>query len=78
MDVTARLAGAECASGSLEQFGYRQELKRALSLFDLVIYGVVFRKAASKKPSTLSSARHWRAGIFEPMPAWINCRFGVS
>jgi amino acid transporter len=28
-------------SVSLEQFGYRQELKRSLGLFDLVIYGLV-------------------------------------
>src|SRR5438105_3494427 len=27
---------------SLEQFGYRQELKRSLSLFDLVVYGLIF------------------------------------
>jgi amino acid transporter len=30
------------AAGSLEQFGYRQELKRSLSLFDLVVYGLVY------------------------------------
>jgi len=41
-DVTVRPAGAESASGSIEQFGYRQELKRSLSLFDLVVYGLVF------------------------------------
>jgi amino acid transporter len=29
------------APASLEQFGYRQELKRSLSLFDLVVYGLV-------------------------------------
>jgi amino acid transporter len=38
-NVTA--TGTESASGSIEQFGYRQELKRSLSLFDLVVYGVV-------------------------------------
>src|SRR5215470_19796307 len=27
---------------SLERFGYRQELKRSLSLTDLVVYGLVF------------------------------------
>src|SRR5262249_22659902 len=26
---------------SLEQFGYRQELKRSLGLFDLVVYGLI-------------------------------------
>jgi len=30
------------AAPALEQFGYRQELKRSLSLFDLVVYGLVF------------------------------------
>jgi len=30
------------ASSSVEQFGYRQELKRSLSLFDLVVYGLIF------------------------------------
>jgi amino acid transporter len=40
-DVAARTA-AESASGSIEQFGYRQELKRSLSLFDLTVYGLVF------------------------------------
>src|SRR5258706_12623351 len=29
-------------AASLEQFGYRQELKRSLSLFDLVLYGLIF------------------------------------
>src|SRR5580698_10524766 len=35
---------AEAAPGSneLEAFGYRQELKRALSPFDLLVYGLVF------------------------------------
>src|SRR5215831_4012327 len=28
-------------NGALEQFGYRQELKRSLTLFDLVVYGIV-------------------------------------
>lgn len=27
---------------SIEQFGYKQELKRALSFWDLVIYGMIF------------------------------------
>lgn len=30
------------ASGSLEQFGYKQELKRGLGLWDVVLYGVLF------------------------------------
>jgi amino acid transporter len=38
--VTAN--GTESASGSIEQFGYRQELKRSLSLFDLVVYGLIY------------------------------------
>jgi amino acid transporter len=29
-------------SASIEQFGYRQELKRSLGLFDLTVYGLVF------------------------------------
>ena len=28
--------------GNVEQFGYKQELKRALSLRDVVLYGVLF------------------------------------
>jgi amino acid transporter len=35
-------ARKESASGSIEQFGYRQELKRTLSLFDLTAYGLVY------------------------------------
>ena len=27
---------------SVEQFGYKQELKRALTFWDLVIYGMIF------------------------------------
>jgi hypothetical protein len=27
---------------SVEEFGYRQELKRSLSLLDLLVYGIVF------------------------------------
>jgi amino acid transporter len=30
------------ASGAVESFGYRQELKRTLSPFDLLVYGLVF------------------------------------
>jgi amino acid transporter len=30
------------ASGSVERFGYQQELKRSLSFWDLLIYGLVF------------------------------------
>ena len=29
-------------SATLEQFGYKQELKRVLSLWDLVVYGLLF------------------------------------
>ncbi|MBV9418388.1 MAG: APC family permease [Alphaproteobacteria bacterium] len=29
-------------SGGIEAFGYKQELKRSLSLFDLLVYGLVF------------------------------------
>ena len=32
----------ESAPPFIEQFGYRQELKRSLGLFDLVVYGLVF------------------------------------
>ena len=32
----------ETASASLEKLGYKQELKRSLSLVDLIIYGLVF------------------------------------
>src|SRR4051812_6403477 len=35
-----RVGGA--AMSSVEQFGYRQELKRSLSFWDLLIYGLVF------------------------------------
>ena len=34
--------GAEAAAGGVESFGYRQELKRTLSAFDLLVYGLVF------------------------------------
>ena len=30
------------ASAEVESFGYRQELKRTLSPFDLLVYGLVF------------------------------------
>ena len=33
---------AEAAAGGVESFGYRQELKRTLSAFDLLVYGLVF------------------------------------
>jgi amino acid transporter len=36
------LSGGEGDSSALESFGYRQELKRSLSLFDLLVYGLVF------------------------------------
>src|SRR5262245_53269684 len=42
MSTVATPAGADFASGSIEQFGYRQELKRSLGLFDLVVYGLIF------------------------------------
>jgi len=29
-------------SDALEAFGYKQELKRSLTLFDLLVYGLVF------------------------------------
>ena len=29
-------------NGGVEAFGYKQELKRSLSMFDLLIYGLVF------------------------------------
>lgn len=29
-------------NNSLEQFGYKQELKRSLSFWDLMIYGLIF------------------------------------
>nr|WP_231968830.1 hypothetical protein [Thermoanaerobacterium sp. RBIITD] len=28
--------------GALENFGYKQELKRALTVWDLIIYGLIF------------------------------------
>jgi len=37
----------EGASPSLEQLGYKQELKRSLSLFDLVVYGLVIISPAT-------------------------------
>jgi amino acid transporter len=40
-DIEARRGNAESASASIEQFGYRQELKRSLSLFDLIVYGLL-------------------------------------
>jgi amino acid transporter len=39
--MTAGQGGAQSACGSVEQFGYRQELKRSLGLFDLVVYGLL-------------------------------------
>jgi hypothetical protein len=41
-DATVAPGLEQSAAGSLEQFGYRQELKRSLSLFDLVVYGLVY------------------------------------
>jgi amino acid transporter len=38
----AAAQGRETAPVSIEQFGYRQELKRSLSLFSLVVYGLVY------------------------------------
>jgi len=35
-------ADASSATGDVEAFGYRQELKRSLSAFDLLVYGLVF------------------------------------
>ena len=39
--MTAGQRSAHSACGSVEQFGYRQELKRSLGLFDLVVYGLL-------------------------------------
>src|SRR5579863_7592183 len=37
------MSGSDAASaGDVEAFGYRQELKRSLSAFDLLVYGLVF------------------------------------
>lgn len=33
---------AKGANASLEQFGYKQELRRGLGLWDVVLYGVLF------------------------------------
>ena len=41
-DTTPGTYGAPDSTVSLEKFGYRQELKRSLSLFDLVVYGLVY------------------------------------
>jgi amino acid transporter len=41
-DIVAVRGSEESASASIEQFGYRQELKRSLSLFDLVVYGLIY------------------------------------
>src|SRR5215469_2981356 len=49
-DGNSGILGGECnatlqlSSGipTVEAFGYRQELKRSLSLFDLTVYGLVF------------------------------------
>jgi amino acid transporter len=40
-DIEATLGNAHSASASVEQFGYWQELKRSLNLFDLVVYGLL-------------------------------------
>ena len=40
-DVATRVDSSESTSASIERFGYRQELKRSLSLFDLVVYGLL-------------------------------------
>lgn len=36
------IAAVDGAPGAVEAFGYRQELKRSLSNFDLLVYGLVF------------------------------------
>jgi amino acid transporter len=41
-DLAAGRGGAAPSSEPIERFGYRQELKRSLGLFDLVVYGLVF------------------------------------
>ena len=40
--MTAGRATGDAVPAPVEQFGYRQELKRSLSLFDLVVYGLVY------------------------------------
>src|SRR5262245_34154026 len=40
--IAAERASVEAVPISIEQFGYRQELKRSLSLFNLVVYGLVY------------------------------------
>ena len=40
-------SGPTDLSSKLESFGYRQELKRSLSLVDLVVYGIVFMVPAA-------------------------------
>ena len=35
------IPAGEQSSGSVEQFGYRQELRRSLSLLDLIVYGLL-------------------------------------
>lgn len=47
MGMTERAAipsgsGSTGSTGSIEQFGYRQELKRSLSFWDLLVYGLIF------------------------------------
>jgi amino acid transporter len=41
-DIAAGRGSGETVPVSIEQFGYRQELKRSLSLFSLVVYGLVY------------------------------------
>ena len=41
-DTTAGPDSAQDSTAALEKFGYRQELKRSLSLLDLVVYGLVY------------------------------------
>jgi hypothetical protein len=46
-DITSGRTGPEIATPSLEQFGYKQGLKRSLSLFDHVVYGLVIISPAT-------------------------------
>src|SRR3954451_8334490 len=40
--MTEAVSAPNDAAAGIEAFGYTQELKRSLSLFDLLVYGLVF------------------------------------
>ncbi len=42
MGDSATASGEGSVPANVEHFGYRQELKRSLGLFDLLVYGLVF------------------------------------